>query len=295
MQNLAKTRSHVRSLSCFKLMEFACCINLCIAMLARTLTLMNARSAKRRVRTSLAEQGERFHICPLSLFSVRSCRIAPTPLVSSTGPINMQRPPCLGQRRIFSMGSIITRFLESVLLLETEGYPTISWIIVTSHSASPPTALLHSKCRSIPRRSSSFSTTNSLRTNALKRTTFFVLGSYPVQKIHGMQTPSSIRSCENCLSSRSACIYDALSGSLCDLHAYAIAGFGDIPAISMLMHMKGHNGLCPCRMCGIQGIHIPDSRNKTPYAPLSRRNLLHQLMSSSITRRGYRCARTIAL
>ena len=52
--------------------------------------------------------------------------------------------------------------------------------------------------------------------------------------------------------------YDALSRSLFALHAYVIMAFGDIPAISMLMHMKGHNGLCPCRMCEIQGIGILD-------------------------------------
>jgi len=40
--------------------------------------------------------------------------------------------------------------------------------------------------------------------------------------------------------------YDSLSRSLFTLHAYVITGFGDIPAISMLMHMKGHNGLHPC-------------------------------------------------
>src|SRR5258707_1179116 len=67
-------------------------------------------------------------------------------------------------------------------------------------------------------------------------------------------------------------IYDALSRSLFALHAYIITGFGDIPAVSMLMHMKGHNGLCPCRMCSIRAIRIPDSRNKTLYVPLSRRN-----------------------
>ena len=66
--------------------------------------------------------------------------------------------------------------------------------------------------------------------------------------------------------------YDALSRSLFALHAYVITGFGDIPAVSMLMHMKGHNGTCPCRMCRILGIRIPDSRNKTLYVPLSRRN-----------------------
>jgi len=64
--------------------------------------------------------------------------------------------------------------------------------------------------------------------------------------------------------------YDALSSSIFTLHAYVIAGFGDIPAVSMLMHMKGHNGLCPCQMCKIQGIGILGSRNKTLYVLLSR-------------------------
>jgi hypothetical protein len=66
--------------------------------------------------------------------------------------------------------------------------------------------------------------------------------------------------------------YDALSRSLFVLRAYLITGFGDIPAVSMLMHMKGHNGLCPCRMCSIVAIRTPDSRNKIHYVPLSRRN-----------------------
>ena len=39
--------------------------------------------------------------------------------------------------------------------------------------------------------------------------------------------------------------YDALLSSLFTLHAYVIAGFGDIPAVSMLMHMKGHNAMHP--------------------------------------------------
>jgi len=53
--------------------------------------------------------------------------------------------------------------------------------------------------------------------------------------------------------------YDALSHSVFTLHAYLITAFGDIPAISMLMNMKGHNGVSPCRMCEIKGIGIPDS------------------------------------
>lgn len=57
---------------------------------------------------------------------------------------------------------------------------------------------------------------------------------------------------------------------LFELHAYLIVVFGDIPAISMIMRMKGHNALCPCRMCNIQGIHIPSSQITTHYIPLNR-------------------------
>jgi hypothetical protein len=56
------------------------------------------------------------------------------------------------------------------------------------------------------------------------------------------------------------------------LHAYAIASFGDIPTVSMLMHIKGHNSLVSCCMCEIQGICILDLQNKMLYVPLSHRN-----------------------
>src|SRR6266849_5308325 len=120
------------------------------------------------------------------------------------------------------MGSIIARFLESVLLLVTGRTLTITfWIIVISHSASPLTASLLLRSGSIPRGSSSFSTTISLQTNASKKTTFFVLGSYQVQKSHGTQTPSSIHSCVNCSSLRSAFLHMMPSKRLFTLHTYS--------------------------------------------------------------------------
>ncbi|CDO68471.1 hypothetical protein BN946_scf184754.g5 [Trametes cinnabarina] len=64
--------------------------------------------------------------------------------------------------------------------------------------------------------------------------------------------------------------YDSLTDEFFALRAYLILVFGDIPAISMVMRMKGHNGACPCRMCSIRGIPIPDSRNNTLYVPLDR-------------------------
>lgn len=66
--------------------------------------------------------------------------------------------------------------------------------------------------------------------------------------------------------------YDALSDSFFALRAYLIRVFGDIPAISMVMRMKGHNGTCPCRMCSIRAVRIPDARATTHYVPLDRSN-----------------------
>ena len=52
------------------------------------------------------------------------------------------------------------------------------------------------------------------------------------------------------------------------LHVYLILAFGDYPAITKLLHMKGHNGLCPCRFCEIHGLR-PKGVN-VYYVPLSR-------------------------
>ena len=64
--------------------------------------------------------------------------------------------------------------------------------------------------------------------------------------------------------------YDALRAEFFLLRAYLIVCFGDIPAVSMLMHMKGHNGVSPCRMCKILGLRVPDTRATTHYVPLDR-------------------------
>ena len=43
--------------------------------------------------------------------------------------------------------------------------------------------------------------------------------------------------------------------------------FGDIPAVFMIMQMKGHNAKLPCRMCEIKGIW--NDTSKTHYVPLN--------------------------
>lgn len=64
--------------------------------------------------------------------------------------------------------------------------------------------------------------------------------------------------------------FDAASGKAFTLRAYLVLGTGDIPAMSMVMRMKGHNAFSPCRMCSIHGVQIPDGTNNVYYIPLDR-------------------------
>jgi hypothetical protein len=50
------------------------------------------------------------------------------------------------------------------------------------------------------------------------------------------------------------------------MRAFTLFGGGDMPAVAMMMRMKGHNGYCPCRMCHILGLRMPGST--TYYVPL---------------------------
>lgn len=59
------------------------------------------------------------------------------------------------------------------------------------------------------------------------------------------------------------------------LHAYLLVCFGDMPAISKLMCMTGHNGKVPCRACKIRGTRIIRNGETNPsqrknYHPLRR-------------------------
>jgi hypothetical protein len=64
--------------------------------------------------------------------------------------------------------------------------------------------------------------------------------------------------------------FGILDSAFFTLRAYLILVFGDIPAISMVMRMKGHNGASPCCMCEIRGLRVPDQPGTTLYVPLDR-------------------------
>jgi hypothetical protein len=63
---------------------------------------------------------------------------------------------------------------------------------------------------------------------------------------------------------------DARTHTAVKLRAFLLFVFGDIPAVSMAMRMKGHNGICPCRFCSIRGVRIPNQQQSPYYVPLHR-------------------------
>ncbi|PPQ68810.1 hypothetical protein CVT24_007695 [Panaeolus cyanescens] len=64
--------------------------------------------------------------------------------------------------------------------------------------------------------------------------------------------------------------FDALSKSLFKLRAHLLVAFGDMPAVSLIMRMKGQNGISPCRFCLIKG---NTGGGRTNYIPLCRHGL----------------------
>jgi len=58
--------------------------------------------------------------------------------------------------------------------------------------------------------------------------------------------------------------FDAISQALFLLHAYLILAFGDIPAMALIMRMKGKNGIRPCQIRNIKGVHFNSHTNYVP-------------------------------
>lgn len=64
--------------------------------------------------------------------------------------------------------------------------------------------------------------------------------------------------------------FDVRASEVFALRAYLVLNFGDMPAIAMVMRMKGHNALFPCRFCHVKGVRIPGATGPTLYVPLDR-------------------------
>ncbi|CAG8854910.1 42574_t:CDS:2, partial [Gigaspora margarita] len=62
--------------------------------------------------------------------------------------------------------------------------------------------------------------------------------------------------------------WDAVTNENFTLHAHVIFWCGDIPAISKLMYITGHNSYMGCRFCDIRGIISGEPNKNHVYYPL---------------------------
>jgi len=56
-------------------------------------------------------------------------------------------------------------------------------------------------------------------------------------------------------------IFDSLSNKNFILRCHVILWTGDIPAITKIMHLTGHNSYMGCRFCYIKGVFCNESRH----------------------------------
>ena len=66
--------------------------------------------------------------------------------------------------------------------------------------------------------------------------------------------------------------YDAYTECDFTLHTYIIAWTGDIPALTKIMNLKGHNSYLGCRFCNIKGIY--SNKYKHIYFPSQKENYI---------------------
>ncbi len=261
MENLAKTRSHVRSLSRIEPVRFACCINSCICYTGPYAELDECPQCGTSRLSKSGRARRTFSYMPLiprlrALVSNRTYATrlqyhadehAKAHMPGMTTDIFdglhyrslLREPVVVGDRTL--PHNYFSDHRDIALGFATDGFAPFkkrkhtAWILLIFNYNLPPDQRFQKDnilCAGIipgpkkPWDADSF---------------IYPLVRELLELANGMST------------------YDALSNSLFPLHAYVIAGFGDIPAVSMLMHMKGHNAVCPCRMCEIKGIRILDS------------------------------------
>ena len=274
MVNLAKTRSHVRALSRFEPVKFACCINSCICYTGPDANLDECPKCKTSRLDESGRARRMFSYIPLipRLRALMSNRTYATQLQYRANEHAKTRRPrtttdifdglhyrsLLEERVVVGEKTYPHNYFSDhrdiALGFATDGFAPFkkrkhtAWILLIFNYNLPPD-------------------------ERFRKDNILCVGIIP-----GPKKPWNadsfiyplVRELLQLATGVSA--YDALSREVFALHAYVIAGFGDIPAVSMLMRMKGHNGVCPCRMCSILGIRIPDSQNKTHYVPLSHHN-----------------------
>ena len=274
MKNLARTRLHVRALSHFEPVKFACCINSCICYTGPYTNLEECPKCRTSHLNESGRARQTFTYIPL-IPRLRALMSNCTYTTHLQYRANEHPKTCRpGMTMDIFDGLHYRSLLEERVVVEDQTYPhnyfsdhrdiTLSfatdgfapfkkwkhtaWILLIFNYNLPPD-------------------------EHFRKDNILCVGIIPSPK-KPWNADSFIYPLVHKLLKLvvSVSAYDALLRSLFALHTYVITSFGDIPAVSMLMHMKGHNGLCSCRMCSILTIRIPDLQNKTLYVPLSHCN-----------------------
>ena len=260
MENLTKTRSHVRALSCFKPVEFTCCINSCICYTRPYADLDECPNCKTSRLNEYGRARRTFSYMPLiprlralasnrtyaARLQYRAEEHAKARRTGTTTDIfdGLHYRSLLGDRVVVGDRRLPHNYFSDhrdiALGFATDGFAPFkrrkhtAWILLVFNYNLPPE-------------------------QRFQKDNILCVGIIPGPK-KPWNADSFIHPLVRELLELAIGVstYDALSSRLFALHAYVITAFGDIPAVSMLMHMKGHNSQCPCRMCGILGICIPD-------------------------------------
>ena len=250
MLNFAKTRSHVWYLSRFKPIEFACCINSCIcyagpyAELEECLKCKTSRlDGSGRARQMFSYMSLIPRLCALvsnrtyathlqyrADEHAKTCMCTPGTTTDIFDGLHycLLLGECVVVRDQTLTHHYFSDYCDIALGFATDGFAPFkkrkhtAWILLVFNYNLPPD-------------------------KRFQRDNILCVGIIP-----GPKKPWNADSFIHLLVQEllelaiSVPTYDTLSSRRFTLHAYLITAFGDIPAVSMIMRMKGHNSLCPC-------------------------------------------------
>jgi len=248
MESLANTRSHVQSLLRFKPVQFACCINSCICYVGLYADLDECLKCGIS-RLNKSGQARRIFLymplipCLHALMSNRTYATclqyhadehAKTCIPGMTTDIfdGLHYCALLGKRVVVGDQCLAHHYFSDdrniALGFATDGFAPFkkqkhtAWILLVFNYNLPPD-------------------------ERFQKDNILCIGIIPgPKKPHDADSFIYPLMQELLELSTGVSAYDALSCSIFALRAYLITAFGDIPAVSMLMHMKGHNTLRPC-------------------------------------------------
>jgi len=299
MENLARMWSHVWSLSRFGPIVFACCINSCICYTGKYTDLDKCPKCKMSCLNKSSQARHTFlymplipHLCALmSNHTYATClqycadehAKTSTHMPRTTTDIfdGLHYHLLLGERVVAGDQTLAHNYFSDhcdiALSFATNSFAPFkkrkhtAWILLLFNYNLPPD-------------------------QHFQKDNILCAGIIPGPKSHGTQTPSSICSHKNCLSSRTVCLHmtpsqEASSPSM-PMSLLALVTFLLFPCSCTWRDTTARVPV-ECVRSKVLASQTHETERSTCHCPAA--IIPSQQMSSSIIRRGYRCARMIPL